>query len=114
MRWTLINTYTHPMDAQTDILLLESEGIECRLDNAQTITVDPLLSQAIGGAKLWVPEGDSIRATELLQGALALRKQAHPDEYLSHNDPDWARWLTRGLLIVAVIIILLVVVIIGR
>jgi hypothetical protein len=114
MEWILLNTYTHPMDAQTDILLLESEGIGHRLEDAQTISIDPLLSQALGGAKLWVEENNAERAVALLRENYARRKEEHPDEYLEAGTPDWAKMLTRGLLIAAVLVIVMLVVFISN
>lgn len=113
MEWILLNTYTHPMDAQTDILLLESEGIEYRMDNEQTISIDPLLSQAIGGAKLWVTDEDAERAVALLQESHTKRREDHPDEYLDSSTPDWATKFFRGMLIAAVILILLMALLAG-
>jgi hypothetical protein len=45
--------------------LLEAEGIEVILKDDITIYVDPLLSQAIGGIKMYVPIERYERAKEI-------------------------------------------------
>ncbi|MDP4283109.1 MAG: hypothetical protein Q8891_01695 [Bacteroidota bacterium] len=53
----------------THILLtkLRHEGIECYLKDEFTITVDPFLSNAVGGIKLVVKQKDEQEACELLR-----------------------------------------------
>ena len=46
---------------------LQEEGIECWLKDENTVTIDPILSNAIGGIKLMVPEQDARRARGLLK-----------------------------------------------
>ena len=46
---------------------LQSDGIDCFLKDENTVTIDPLLSNAIGGIKLMVPENQAQQAIELLQ-----------------------------------------------
>jgi Putative prokaryotic signal transducing protein len=46
--------------------ILDSEGIECFLADENTIRMDWLWSNLLGGVKLWVREEDAARAAELL------------------------------------------------
>ena len=46
--------------------VLDSEGIECFLADENTIRMDWLWSNLLGGVKLWVKEEDAGRASELL------------------------------------------------
>jgi DNA-directed RNA polymerase subunit RPC12/RpoP len=46
---------------------LEAEGIRAYLQDEHTVTIDPILSNAIGGIKLMVFEEQLPRAQELLQ-----------------------------------------------
>jgi hypothetical protein len=46
--------------------VLDSEGIECFLADENIIRMDWLLSNMLGGVKLWVREEDAGRAAELL------------------------------------------------
>ncbi len=45
--------------------VLESEGIPCFLDNANLITADPLLANAVGGMRLLVPPEHELRALQI-------------------------------------------------
>jgi len=45
---------------------LEAEGIRAYLQDENTVTINPILSQAIGGIKLMVYEEQMPRANELL------------------------------------------------
>jgi Putative prokaryotic signal transducing protein len=47
--------------------ILDSEDIECFLADENTIRMDWLLSNMLGGVKLWVKEEDAGRASELLE-----------------------------------------------
>ncbi len=64
--WITVKTYAQWMDAQADLLLLESEEIPTRLSDGLTIQIDPLLSPALGGVKLQVPEAFAAKAMSLL------------------------------------------------
>lgn len=46
---------------------LESEGIESFILDEHTVDVNPLFSNAIGGVRLQVREGDAERAVELIE-----------------------------------------------
>ena len=45
---------------------LESQGVEVFLQNENTINTDPLLSNALGGVKLFVKSEDVIKAKQIL------------------------------------------------
>ncbi len=45
---------------------LQEDGIECWLKDDNTVTIDPILTNAIGGIKLMVQEVDAKRAWEIL------------------------------------------------
>jgi hypothetical protein len=64
--WITVKTYAQWMDAQADLLLLESEEIPARLGDGLTIQIDPLLSPALGGVKLQVPNAFAAQAMNLL------------------------------------------------
>lgn len=55
---------------------LEAEGIRAYLQDEHTVTIDPILSNAIGGIKLMVFEEQLPRAQELLQQFELAYKQA--------------------------------------
>jgi hypothetical protein len=47
--------------------MLQDAGINCHLKDEYTITIDPLLSPALGGIKLMVAGSQLERALELLE-----------------------------------------------
>ncbi|MFT3748661.1 MAG: DUF2007 domain-containing protein [Agriterribacter sp.] len=61
-----IQSFDSYIDANIMLGKLEAEGIVCFLRDEYTVTVDPILSNAIGGIKLTVPESQAARAKELL------------------------------------------------
>lgn len=63
------------MDAHLLMNRLESEGIECWLKDENTVTIDPLLTNAVGGIKLMVTEEDYPKALELFRQIEYDRKQ---------------------------------------
>ena len=58
--------YRDPPMAELARSRLESEGIECHLENAETIKIDWLLSNVLGGVKVRVPEERADEARLLL------------------------------------------------
>jgi len=48
---------------------LTDEYINCHLQDEYTVTIDPLLSNAVGGIKLMVAETQAERALEILNTA---------------------------------------------
>lgn len=55
---------------------LEAEGIRAYLQDEHTVTIDPILANAIGGIKLMVFEEQLPRAQELLQQFEQVYKQS--------------------------------------
>lgn len=69
MQHELVTIATFNLPTQVALLRsrLESEGIECFLDNELTIQTDPLLSPALGGVRLNVMEKDVEQARLILE-----------------------------------------------
>lgn len=67
MKFLHIDTYVNYIDANIMLGRLESEGINCWLRDENTVTIDPILTNAVGGIKLMVAEADAERAIELLK-----------------------------------------------
>lgn len=62
---------------EANILLgkLQNEGISCFLKDEFTVTIDPILTNALGGIKLEVPEDQVWMATKLIAQFDEERKQ---------------------------------------
>lgn len=67
MDFVAIRRYDNYIPAHIDMGRLKEEGIECWLKDENTVTIDPILSNAIGGIKLMAPEEDAKRAWGILK-----------------------------------------------
>lgn len=63
----IVRTFDNYFVANIILTKLESYGIEGYLKDEYTVTMDPIISNAIGGIKLVVKEEDEPVAMELLQ-----------------------------------------------
>ena len=54
MQFVSINSYDNYVSAHIDMGRLKEEGIDCCLKDENTLTVDPILTNALGGIKLMV------------------------------------------------------------
>ncbi len=75
MNFIQLKSFDNYIEANIVLSMLRNEGIVCHLKDENIITIDPLLSPAIGGMKLMVHEMHAKRAWELMEEAEA--------EYLS-------------------------------
>ena len=66
-KFVTLSTYNTPNEAYMLIGRLESEGIDCYIEDDNLISVNPLLSNAIGGVKLNVSEKHLERALLILK-----------------------------------------------
>lgn len=67
MDFILLNTYLNYIDAHIAMGVLEEHGINCWLKDENTVTINPMLTNAVGGIKLMVEKENSERAFEILQ-----------------------------------------------
>lgn len=67
MNFVPIWSYDNYIPAHVAMGRLKEEGIECWLKDENTVTIDPLLTNAIGGIKLMAPEPEARRAWQLLK-----------------------------------------------
>jgi hypothetical protein len=74
MELVTVKTFDNYFSANIILTRLHAEGIECYLKDEHTVTIDPILTNAIGGIKLVAKLSDAPRVTKLLE--------AHQLEYL--------------------------------
>ncbi len=77
----VVRTFTYPWEAELAQAQLASEGIDASVGDGNTVRMDWMISNAIGGVKLLVPVEEGERALEILAREVAL-----PGLYLV--DPD--------------------------
>jgi DNA-directed RNA polymerase subunit RPC12/RpoP len=71
LRLKQVASFDNYVLANMTLGLLQENEIDCHLKDENIITIDPLLSPAIGGIKLMVLEQDYDRAKEMIQQAEA-------------------------------------------
>lgn len=67
MKFVVVAVYDNYISANLAQGLLESEHINCWLRDENTVTIDPILANAVGGIKLMVAEVQLRRAQEILK-----------------------------------------------
>ncbi len=78
-----IATFTYHSELTVIKAKLESENIECFIQDEMTAQIYSFASNAIGGIKLQVKQSDAIRAIEIL------KKAGHLDEPDDKNQNFW-------------------------
>lgn len=67
MEFVLLNTYQNYVDAHIALGVLEEHGIRCWLKDENTVTIDPILTNAVGGIKLMVEKERAQDAVQILR-----------------------------------------------
>lgn len=67
MEFITLGSYPNYVDAHIAMGVLEEAGIRCWLKDENTVTIDPILSNAVGGIKLMVVAAQAERAQEMLE-----------------------------------------------
>jgi DNA-directed RNA polymerase subunit M/transcription elongation factor TFIIS len=65
--WVTIMTFTYEHEVYLYQTQLESAGIECFVEDRNTVLIDPFLSNAIGGIKLKVRKSEAVKALEIVR-----------------------------------------------
>ncbi len=66
MEFVVLNSYSNYIDAHIIRGVLEEEGINCWLKDEHTVTIDPILTNAVGGIKIMVYKGQAERALDII------------------------------------------------
>ncbi len=66
MKFIQIRSYNNYIDAHLMLGRLQHENINCHLKDEFIVTIDPLLTNAVGGIKLMVASAQIDRALELI------------------------------------------------
>ncbi len=92
MSYTAIQSYDNYISANLALSLLKESGVDCYIKDEYIITIDPLLSPALGGMKLMVDTNDEARAQDILQQSLELYLETIDCPVCHHNT---LRYVTR-------------------
>ena len=66
MKYVLLCSFDNYIPAHIALGRLKEEFINCYLQDEYSVTIDPFLSNAIGGIKLMVAEAQTERAMDIL------------------------------------------------
>lgn len=66
MEFVLLNTYENYIEAHIAKGALEEQDIACWLKDENTVTINPILTNALGGIKILVAKEDLEKAAEIL------------------------------------------------
>lgn len=66
MDFVTLNSYNNYIEAHIAKGVLEEQNIRCWLKDENTVTIDPILTNAIGGIKVMVAKQDAQRGWEIL------------------------------------------------
>ena len=75
MELVTVKSFDNYFTANIYLTRLQSDGVECWLKDENTVTIDPMLSNAIGGIKIIVKKEDEQKVIKLLRAY--------------HIDPTW-------------------------
>ncbi len=67
MNFTQVRSYANYIEAHLMLVRLQHEYINCHLKDEFIVTIDPFLTNAVGGIKLMVASSQIERAKELLE-----------------------------------------------
>ncbi len=67
MKFIPIEVFDNYIEANIRLSLLKDAGIECWLKDEYTVTMDPILTNAVGGIKIVVREDDAEDAIRLIR-----------------------------------------------
>lgn len=81
MNYKIAARYDDYVSAHVALGLLEHNNINCWLKDENTVTIDPILTNAVGGIKLMVAEPQLDRALKILEE----RKTAYQQQHLCPN-----------------------------
>ena len=93
MEFVILETFDNYIDANLMMGRIEEAGINCWLKDEQTVTLNPILGNAVGGIKLMINKNDIDKATEMLTALKEIKRKSfacpncgsHNIEYITTN-----------------------------
>ena len=76
------------VDAHIIMGRLQEDGIDCWLKDENTVTINPILTNAVGGIKLMVKKSDAEKAIVLLKDYHFADQQSHPCPDCGSNNTE--------------------------
>ena len=89
MEFVVLQSFSNYVDAHILMGRMEEEGILCWLKDEHTFTIDPILTNALGGIKLMVRSEQYERAAALLNEYLAEKRKNSACPVCGSNDIEF-------------------------
>jgi predicted RNA-binding Zn-ribbon protein involved in translation (DUF1610 family) len=89
MEFAVLQSFTNYMDAHILMGKLEEEGIRCWLKDENTLTIDPILTNALGGIKLMVTKEQYERALSIVQEMQAEKRKKYTCPQCGSSDIEY-------------------------
>ena len=89
MEFVVLQSFSNYVDAHILMGRMEEEGIRCWLKDEHTVTIDPILTNALGGIKLMVRREQYERAAALLNEYLAEKRKNSACPVCGSNDIEF-------------------------
>ncbi|MFV0606066.1 MAG: DUF2007 domain-containing protein [Niabella sp.] len=89
MKFRVAAVYDNYISANIAMGLLQNENINCWLKDENTVTIDPILTNAVGGIKLMVPEVQLDRAFSILDKTKQSFNKQHPCPQCGSNNIEY-------------------------
>lgn len=103
-----LTTVSTVMDADYIRMILESNGIDCYLQNEHSLTAMPMHNLAIGGVGVMVPESQREQAQSALQEAGVQISFPDPQQSITTERPamfhPWFLWLMVGAILLYLVL----------
>jgi DNA-directed RNA polymerase subunit RPC12/RpoP len=102
MKWIVANSYNDYFKANIALTKLQNEGIEAMLKDENTVTIDPMLGNAVGGIKLMILEADTDKVIEIFKNWNEEAKAQSQCPKCGSNDLDFVTRKTTENFIMAI------------
>ncbi|ANH82993.1 hypothetical protein A8C56_20185 [Niabella ginsenosidivorans] len=89
MDYVIASTYNNYIEAHLAMGNLQSESINCWLKDENTVTIDPILTNAVGGIKLMVAQPQIGRALDILKNTKKEYQQQHPCPHCGSTNVEY-------------------------
>lgn len=89
MDYLVAGTYNNYIEAHLAMGNLQSQNISCWLKDENTVTIDPILTNAVGGIKLMVAAPQILRALAILDHTRTAYREQHPCPVCGSTNIDY-------------------------
>ena len=89
MKFVTLETFDNYIDANLTMNRLEEAGINCWLNDEVSVTIAPMLSNAIGGIRLIIEEKDIDKFVEILHVLKEMKRRSFACPHCNSHDIEY-------------------------